>query len=477
MRRLMVAAAVAACSCGAFAAIRAVTPAEKGVERHALKMKAITNDPPKVVFLGDSITHFWEVPGRGKGVWDKFFAEGPQKALCLGTSGDRTENVLWRIENGELDGYEAKCIVLMIGTNNTGHFKRAEEPPINTILGVRAVLKAIRLKQPKAMIVLHPIFPRGRSATDEGRRRNAIVNKEIQRFADGKTIFWCDFSEQFLTADGELLHEIFPDFLHPESYGYEVWAAAVRPYIAYALSDGRLPDPGNRYTSRPRKEDFRRFSDCMAEYPLSCIWGLDTWWVNRLQEKQDAIADVKGGAFDLVMMGDSITHNWDNRKVPAFDEYRKTHNVLNLGFGGDRTDHLLWRLQNGELDGYTAKTFTLMIGTNASSVPGMPPDHIARATKKIIDLVFEKHPEAERLILHPIFPRGASADDMARQKNEAVNKLIREFADGKKVVWCDFNAKLVDEKGDTQFIMPDRLHPNDAGHGIWWNEIKGLVGE
>ena len=61
--------------------------------------------------------------------------------------------------------------------------------------------------------------------------------------------------------------------------------------------------------------------------------------------------------------------------------------------------------------------------------------------------------------------------------NEAVNKLIREFADGKKVVWCDFNAKLVDEKGDTKFIMPDRLHPNDAGHEIWWNEIKGLIGE
>ena len=144
-RFLALAAAFAAAS--AFGAIRAVTPtAWNGdpncwqMKRHAEKMKDVANGGAKVVFIGDSITHFWE--GNGKAQWKKYFADGAHRALNLGTSADRTEHVLWRLtEGGELDGYEAKCILLMIGTNNSGHFPFAEEPPIDTIMGVKRILE------------------------------------------------------------------------------------------------------------------------------------------------------------------------------------------------------------------------------------------------------------------------------------------------------------------------------------------------
>ena len=145
-----------------FGAIRAVTPtAWNGdpncwqMKRHHEKMACVTNGGAKVVFIGDSITHFWE--SNGKAQLAKYFSEGDLKMLDLGTSADRTEHVLWRLTEGkELDGYEAKVVFLMIGTNNSGHFPFAEEPPVDTICGIREILKAIRAKQPNAIVVLSP---------------------------------------------------------------------------------------------------------------------------------------------------------------------------------------------------------------------------------------------------------------------------------------------------------------------------------
>ena len=153
---LMLVLAVAAV---AGADIRAVTPVPQNADtnswwmkRHAQKLERVKAGGSRVVFIGDSITHFWE--GNGRAQWEKYFAGAPYHALNLGYSADRTEHVLWRLDHGELDGYEAKAVVLMIGTNNTGHWPFEKEPPADTIIGVRAVLDKIRAKQPGAKIVL-----------------------------------------------------------------------------------------------------------------------------------------------------------------------------------------------------------------------------------------------------------------------------------------------------------------------------------
>ena len=470
-------------ACGA---IRAVTHDKYGdnaaawqLKRHAEKMSVVTNGGAKVVFIGDSITHFWET--NGKAQLAKYFSASDRQMLDLGISADRTEHVLWRLnEGGELDGYEAKCILLMIGTNNSGHFPFAKEPPSDTILGIREILRTIRAKQPKATVVLTAIFPRGRDVNDACRRRNEVVNKEIKKLADGQQVFWCDFNEQFLTPEGLLSPEVFPDRLHPNAAGYEIWAAAVKPYVDYALSEGALPAPANRYAPFLRKE-YVRIDGPSTTYPVSRIraegYGKEDWWLDRLLEKRNQIAD-SDGTFDLVFFGDSITHNWETNGKDAFAELRKTYSVLNIGYSGDRTEHLLWRGRNGELDGYKAKCIMLMVGTNNSS--DRAPD-VAAGIKEILALIAEKQPQAKTLLL-PIFPRGASADDKKRVKNEEVNAIIKSYADGEKVIWVDFNAKFLDAKGDTEWIMPDRLHPNATGYREIWlpavlPHFKGICGK
>ena len=440
--------------------------------RHYEKMATVTNGGAKVVFVGDSITHGWEGTQTG----NRYFSEGDWKMLNLGTSGDRIEHVLWRInEGGELDGYEAKCVLLMIGTNNASTSRklstmRCMEVPADMILGIREILRTIRRKQPKATVVLMPIFPRGRDATDKTRIRNEIVNGEIRKFADGKTILWCDFNDQFLTVDGRLPVEVFPDFLHPNDEGREIWYSAVKPYIAAALSDGRIPMPPNRYATFQRRESLR-LDNPVATFPVALIssGGVDAhnWWLDRLQRNREQIMD-SDCAIDVAMIGDSITHNWDGPGHESLAELRKTYSVLNAGYSGDRTEHVLWRLKyGGELDGYRAKCVTLMIGTNNTGHRRDKPESIAAGIREILDVVAEKQPQA-KVLLMPIFPVGDGPKDARRVNNEAVNAIVKGYADGKKVVWLDFNAKFLDEKGDVAKWMPDRLHPNADGYREIW---------
>ena len=472
-----------------FGAIRAVTPtAWNGdpncwqMKRHAEKMGAVTNGGAKVVFIGDSITHFWE--SNGKAQFAKYFGEGDLKALDLGTSADRTEHVLWRLTEGrELDGYEAKAIFLMIGTNNSGHFPFEKEPPADTILGIREILKVIRAKQPAAKVVLTAIFPRGADPSDSYRRRNETVNKEIAKFADGKRVFWLDFNDQFLTADGSLPREVFPDRLHPAAYGYEVWASAILPYAQAALAG--QPMPPSRWAPFVREENVR-MDGPVAVYPASRIrsegYGAPDWWLDRLLEKRNQIAD-SDGTFDLVLFGDSITHNWDRptHGGPVLDELRKTYSVLNIGYSGDKTENLLWRGMNGELDGYKAKCVMLMIGTNNTWHRKDKPADIAAGIRQVLDLIAKKQPQAKVLLL-PIFPFGDSPTHPNRVNNEAANQIVRTYADGEKVIWVDFNAKFLDEKGDNVKWMPDHCHPNTAGYREVWlpsvlPHIQKIVGK
>ena len=470
---LFAAAAVAAVSSSA--AIRAVSPvAWDGdpncwqMKRHVEKLSAVTNGGAKVVFIGDSITHFWE--SAGKEQWNRYFAEGPRKALNLGTSADRTEHVLWRITaGGELDGYEAKCILLMIGTNNTGHFPFDKEPPIDTIMGVKTIIDTIREKQPKARIILTSIFPRGADANDPCRRRNDTVNKEIATFADGKSVIWCDFSDKFLDPTGRLSRELFPDLLHPNARGYEIWASSVIPLVDKVLSASPDEIIPSVWPSRPYFYDNGR---SVAEMSVRG----SNYWPARYLEKRNEIVDGDGD-YDVVMVGDSITHRWERpggEGRELFAKIRQTYKILNLGYGGDKTEHVSWRLENGELEGYKAKLFTVMIGTNngAQDIAG-----IAGGVKRIIDDIRIKHPES-KIVLMPIFPRGAVPSNRLRVGNAKISEIIKGYADGKTVRWLDFNSRFLKSDGTlTTEVMNDLLHPNEKGYDIWWEAIHPVFRE
>lgn len=224
------------------------------MKRHIEKLAEIKKNPPEVVFIGDSITHFWET--TGKDTWQSVFEKKPYSAISLGFSGDRTEHVIWRIiKGGELDGYSAKAVVLMIGTNNTGHLPLEKESPSDTFQGIARIIALIRAKQPQAVIVLNAIFPRGETIDDHHRRRNDQVNRLIKPLADGKNVLWCDINDSFVDADGKLNLEIFKDRLHPGASGYVVWAECVKPYIDWALSDRTAPAPQARFSKYMQKAD------------------------------------------------------------------------------------------------------------------------------------------------------------------------------------------------------------------------------
>jgi lysophospholipase L1-like esterase len=190
---------------------------------HDKFVKIAQEGTAELVFLGDSITAGW---GRQQPIWDKAF--GTYKPANFGIGGDRTQHVLWRIKNGELDVIKPKAIVLMIGTNNS-----ATDSAEGISKGITAIVETIRSKQPQAKLLLIAVFPRGEKRSPNPQRdKLKEVNATIAKLDDGKHIHFLDIGEKFLQPDGSLSKEIMPDFLHLSPAGYQIWADAISEKLA-----------------------------------------------------------------------------------------------------------------------------------------------------------------------------------------------------------------------------------------------------
>ena len=185
-----------------------------------------------MIMIGDSITHHFE--SEGKKVWNKYLK--PLNVFNLGFSGDRTENVLWRLRNGEVEGLSPKLITLMIGTNNTGH---RTEPPEETAVGIKEILRELRARMPEAKILLLAIFPRDEKPDGDMRKQNDAINAIIKDFGDDKDIFFLDIGDKFLDDNGNLSKKIMPDALHPNLDGYQIWDDAMMPVVEKLLKSER----------------------------------------------------------------------------------------------------------------------------------------------------------------------------------------------------------------------------------------------
>src|SRR5687768_12561807 len=207
------------------------------VKRHEGFVEIAKQGGVDVLFLGDSITDAWRRPAPGgKAIWDQHFA--PLRAANFGISGDRTQHLLWRLQNGELDGIKPKAVVVMIGRNKTG-FERdgttVRNTPAETAAGVSAIVKTLRTKLPQTKLLLLAIFPRGEKPDHPQRKQIAEINAAIAKLADGRNVRFLDIGDKFLAADGTLPKEIMPDFLHPVEKGYEIWAAAIKEPLTALL--------------------------------------------------------------------------------------------------------------------------------------------------------------------------------------------------------------------------------------------------
>ncbi|MBL8216465.1 MAG: chitobiase/beta-hexosaminidase C-terminal domain-containing protein [Bryobacterales bacterium] len=183
---------------------------------------------PDLLLLGDSITHFWggepsDARARGPLSYEKYF--GAYKVTNIGYGWDRTENVLWRLRHGEVDGIAPRVVMVMIGTNNMG-LNTAEE----ITAGVTAICDELHLRLPEANILLLGIFPRGAKA-DVGRDKIAAVNVELAKLDGTRSITYMDIGKVFLEADGSIAPAIMNDYLHPTEAGYERWGEAIAPTL------------------------------------------------------------------------------------------------------------------------------------------------------------------------------------------------------------------------------------------------------
>lgn len=172
----------------------------------------------RLVFLGDSITAGW---GGNQAIWKTHF--GKHDPVNFGIGGDRTQHVLWRLENGELDGLKPKALVLMIGTNNIGG-----DTAEGITKGVTKIVEFIRTKSPETKILLLAIFPRGKDAVrGQPPAKLKQINTALAALDNGSTIHFMDIGDRFFEPDGTLSKEVMPDFLHLSAKGYQIWADAI----------------------------------------------------------------------------------------------------------------------------------------------------------------------------------------------------------------------------------------------------------
>lgn len=196
--------------------------------------------PIGVLFMGDSITEGWRNHGK---IWAEYFEK--YQPANFGISGDRTQHVLWRIDNGELDGIAPKVVVLMIGTNNSGS-DSAEQ----IAAGVRAIVQRIQTKLPQTKVLLLGIFPRGprpakeaaentpeyvQKTTEQAEKQMAkikLINEDLAKLDNGTTVRYLDIGSKFLGPDGKIPLSVMPDQLHLSKEGYQIWADAVSPLLS-----------------------------------------------------------------------------------------------------------------------------------------------------------------------------------------------------------------------------------------------------
>ena len=203
-------------------------------KRHESKLAAAASEAWDVVFFGDSITHFFageDGPHTGTGIWERCIA--PYHALNLGFGFDRTQNVLWRIEHGELAGQAPKLFVINIGTNQFSITPRySGDSPEDAAQGVIAVIRKLRSLFPKAHIAVMAVFPRGLKNTPvhaKVQNLNRILEPVVRKEPGCE---WIDLSASFTMDDGELRTELFRDgSTHPNEEGYQIWADALEPVL------------------------------------------------------------------------------------------------------------------------------------------------------------------------------------------------------------------------------------------------------
>jgi lysophospholipase L1-like esterase len=198
------------------------------VKRFEVINKQVKNTPHRILFLGDSLTELF--PRDAPRIWHEYMQ--PHGVLNAGVSGDRTENLLWRLQNGNLDGPPPSLVIVLIGTNDLTYNGPQRSPEL-VAEGIRANLLYLQERLPETLILLLGLLPRGASPDSELQHKGVAVNQLISRCTDHRSIFFADVSGALLDAQGRLTAEVSPDQLHFSEIGY----AKLAPLLASMIDN------------------------------------------------------------------------------------------------------------------------------------------------------------------------------------------------------------------------------------------------
>jgi len=443
--------------------------------RHDEKLVLVAKEKFGLIMMGNSITNNFEKP-EYQPVWNQFFA--PRKAINLGFSGYRTENLLWNIMHGELEGQSPKVLVLEIGTNNVDEKNYPLRHTAGQLAGgIAAIVKLVRQKLPDTKIILLRCFPGSYDGANPTSHR-AILEKAsdiVSKLADEKNVFYCDVNHVFLNLDGSINHQMMGDYLHPTPAGAKAWAQAMEPLLSKLMGDQSLD------TALPVNT---------AIVPAGKLENDSYDWYKRHAE----VLAVKDSINpEIILIGNSITHFWGG--VPAvryadgklripngpqsyanlFGSYR----VLNMGFGWDRTQNVLWRLDHGELDGLHPRLVVINIGTNNTSETENArmntASEIVEGIEAVCRRVRSKIPNTKILVM-AIFPREKDPAASRRILINEINKRLVNFTTTQKISFLDAGPKMLNADGTfVEGMMLDFTHPSEKGYTIWADALRPVI--
>jgi lysophospholipase L1-like esterase/acetyl esterase/lipase len=440
----------------------------RNAARHQQKCELAARQKFDLIMVGDSITHNLDNPNFSE-VWNHFFA--PRNALNLGFSGYRTENILWNLQHGQLAGQSPKVITLMIGTNNVDEKNypvRHTAPELAR--GVAAIVQVLRTACPTSKILLLRTF-NGSYDGEKPTSHRLILDRASDIFrnlADDTHVFYGDVNHVFLLPDGRINRELMPDFLHPNPEGALRWAQAMEPLLSRLMGD-ESRDPALPTNS--------------AIIPTPKLEKDSYDWHTRhaqVLEIKDRINP------EIVLIGDSITHFWAGepaahiaRGKAAWDSVFAGHRVLNLGFGWDRTQNVLWRLDHGHLDGLDPRMIVLHIGTNNTSetrnARKNTPQEIGEAVLAICTRIRSKTPRA-RIVLMAVFPREKSPEHPRRLLIQEINNELAMLAKTHALTFVDIASVMLQYDGTLPPDMAaDACHPTEKGYQVWANALHPLL--
>jgi beta-glucosidase len=247
----------------------------------------------------------------------------------------------------------------------------------------------------------------------------------------------------------------------------------------------RLMDSRSRSTQRLRYQVSHVLALVMAIVQLSLTQVPDrkpaavvpvpqtaSWWTAR---HEHTLARIHQGGVDLLLIGDSITQGWADEGRHIWDAYYGRRRAVNLGFNDDRTEHVLWRLEHGEIEGIAPKLAVVMIGTNNTGARHDLAEETAAGIQAILTTLRKGLPGTKILLLG-VFPRSPSADDPLRRLNAAINDRLRAYADNQHIFFLDLSRHFLDDRERlSQDLMPDYLHPSERGYQVWADGMEDVI--